>query len=77
MVDFAGGKRWVSTASPGLHVTQKRGSGPPGWALPAGSCLLGERVPSEGASVSGVYHPLLAVGGTAPETQSSVEGPGL
>lgn len=24
-------------------------------------------MPSEGASVSGVYHPLLAVGGTAPE----------
>lgn len=42
-----------------------------------GSCLPGERVPSEGASVSGVYHPLLAVGGTAPEAHPSAEGPGL
>lgn len=49
-------------------------STPAKWELPApGPCLLppGKRVPSEHVSVSGVYHHLVAVGGTTPEAHHS------
>lgn len=54
---------------------EKRGSRCPWWELPSGPLPppVEERVPS--ASISGVYHHLVAVDGTTPETHHSTLGP--